>query len=128
MGARTPDTVKQEIATLRAGLDGKLTELEGRLPPLLRTAKIAAVALAGGSGSGLLLFLWRRLRRAGRKRADRASAARSGVVVQVLPSGAIPIALALAAIWAGVRVFEARMRAQEGRRRGEAPVSRLRAS
>lgn len=110
MGTRSPQAVKDEIAEIRSGLDAKLTALEGRLPPLVSTAKKVGVALAGGGAGTVLLFVVRRARAFSRRRRERPGQQAAGVAVQVLPPGTVPVALAVAAIWAGVRLYEAQLR------------------
>lgn len=107
MGARASDTLK-EIEELRRGLDRKLVELEQRLPPVARLGKTAAgLALGGGLGTSVLWAANRRRR--ARRRAPEV-AARGEIVVTVLPKGAVAVAAAAVAVWAGVRIFEARIR------------------
>jgi hypothetical protein len=113
MGSKSDQTLK-EIEALRSGLDRKLNELQHRLPPVAQIGrKAVAIALGGGAGGTALWVVARRLRGKGKQK--RAEAATPSVSVKVLPAGAVPAAVAIAAVWAGVRIFEARMRA--GRRR-----------
>jgi hypothetical protein len=115
MGTRAADTLK-EIEALRAGLGPKLGELERRLPPIARAGRRAAMAVAGGgAGGSVLWFVLRRRSRARRKtEAAPATAGPAPVSINVLPKGALPVALTIAGIWAGVKVFEA-VSARSGR-------------
>ncbi|MFA5891610.1 MAG: hypothetical protein WDA27_11775 [Actinomycetota bacterium] len=107
MGSRTSDTLR-EIESIRAGLDAKLTELEGRLPPTAKFGK-QAVGILAGTGGGALLFA---LRRSSKKRRSRGSAVAPSVTVKVFSGAAAPAALGVAAIWAAVRLYEMRTRSQ----------------
>ena len=109
MGSRTSQTLK-EIEEIRTRLDGRLVELERRLPPIVQSGrKLAALAAGGATGTGALLLIAKRMR-SKRKRErtddDRVVAAPS-VTVKVLPAGTVPVALAGIVVWAGVRIGEA---------------------
>lgn len=106
MGTRASDTLK-EIESIRSGLDAKLVELENRLPALRMGRKTVAMAVGGGSGALILGFAAKRIR--GKRKAKKAPDAAlvpSSIVVNVVPKGAVPIAVGAVAVWAGVRVFE----------------------
>lgn len=119
MGTKAADTLR-EIETLRTRLDTTLNALDGRLPPAAQIARRALRYAGGGAGAAVLLGITRRLvrRPKARPRALEAAGAAS-VVVRVVP---VPVALAVAAVWAGVRLYET------SRARGErssAPVRAL---
>jgi hypothetical protein len=98
-------------------LDAKLTELERRLPPAAMWGKRALGIATGGAGSGLALLALRRMRSRARRRKARTEVPPTPVTVKVFSSGAIvPAALGVAAIWAGVKIYEAKMRASGERR------------
>jgi hypothetical protein len=120
MGSKTTDTLK-EIETLRARLDGTLGELEKRLPPAAAMAKRAAAIAAGGVGSSVILLVVRRLR----KRGSKAEAESQKPISVTVKSGvSVPAALGVAAVWAGVRIYEARQRGRE--QEGAGSSARLR--
>lgn len=112
MGSRTSETLS-EIARIRERLDGNLVELEQRLPPLARKGRAAVRILGGGVGGGVLLFAARRLASHSKRKAARAP--EPPAQPQVIVRGGVGslAALGAAAIWAGVRIYEARLRAQE---------------
>ena len=120
MGSKTADTLK-DIETLRARLDGTLSELEKRLPPAAAMAKRAAAIAAGGVGSTVVLFIVRRLRKRGSKAEPESQKPYS---VTVKSGISVPAALGVAAVWAGVRIFEARQRSRV--QEGTAASARLR--
>lgn len=125
MGARTPQSVKDEITQIRRGLDTKLDELEGRIPPLLKFARRAAVVAAGGGAGGGVLYTALRVRRRRAKRNAALPVAAPSAQVGVLPRGAVAAALGVAAIWAGVRIYEVRMRyTSDGKSGGDLRVLR----
>lgn len=107
MGSRTSETMT-EIEQIRARLDGTLKQLEGRMPPVARIGK-AAVAIAGGTvGTGVVLGIAKRALR--RKPAKRRSS--SDVPIVTVRAGiSAPAALTVAAVFAGIRIWEARQRA-----------------
>jgi len=105
MGARATAKLK-EIEDLRSSLRSAVGELEGRIPPVARLGRKALIAMAGtGAGGGALWLAGRR--RSKRKRKAPAAAPATSVVVNVLPRGAVPVALGIAAVWAGLRVWDA---------------------
>lgn len=126
MGSPSPQAVRDEIGAIRADLDAKLTELERRLPPIVAAGKKIAIALAGGTGGTLLLLVLRKARGFSRARRERRPAAAPGVSVQVLPPGTIPAAIGVAAIWAGVRLYEARLRSAHGEQTGRGSLRSVR--
>jgi hypothetical protein len=95
-----------EIEAIRSGLDAKLVELERRVPPLVRRGRRVAVGLAGGGSGAVVLWAVKRAR-ARRSAPAAAPAAGAPVAVNLLPKGAVPVAVAVVAVWAGVRIFEA---------------------
>lgn len=121
MGSRTSDTLK-EIESLREGLDAKLVELEKRIPALRLSRKTVAVAFGSGTGGAVLWFAVRKLR--ARDRADRkAPVTPAPVVVNVLPKGTLPAAVAVAGIWAGVRLLEAKLRSAPAAEQDQRPAA-----
>jgi len=126
MGSRTSETLS-EIEAIRHRLGANLTELEVRLPPLVRKGKNVVRWVGGGVGSGVALFAARKLvsaaRRAPKKKAAAAAIAAAPTVV-VRSAIGLPAALAVAAIWAGVRIYEIRARAEgsEGARGALRPL------
>lgn len=112
MGSRTTETLT-EIDQIRARLEGTLRQLEGRMPPVAQIGK-RALALSGGTvGGGLALAVLKKVvSRKGKRKASRAQA--EAPVVSVKPAVSFPAALAVAAIWAGVRIYEAKQRANAG--------------
>lgn len=127
MGSRSSATLK-EIDGLRSGLDEKLAELERRLPPAAQLGRRALAVTLGGGASGTLLWMGVRRLRARRKQ-PAPSPSPAPVVVNVLPGGAVPVAAAAVAVWAGVRLYEAVRRPDgEGGGTGSrpAPITSLR--
>lgn len=114
MGSGTAETLS-EIRRIRERLDHNVTELERRLPPVAQLGRKAlAIALGGGAGGTALWFAARRLRPKRKK-----EEAPAPVVVNVFPKGAVAVGLGAVAVWAGVRLYEAKLKA-EGRA-GERP-------
>lgn len=108
MGTGSADTLT-EIEQIRARIDQNLAELERRLPAPVRLARrVVAVAVGGGVGASLLWFAVRRLRP---QKASQEPAS-GPVVVNVVPRGLVPVALAAVAAWAGVRVYDLRLRGE----------------
>lgn len=111
MGARTTDTLN-DIERLRSRLDRNLAEIERRLPPAAQLGRRAlAVALGGGAGGSALWFAVRKLKP--KKKSDERPDASAPVVVNVFPKAIVPVALGAVAVWAGVRLYEAKMRSQD---------------
>lgn len=110
MGARTTDTLN-DIERLRSRLDRNLAEIERRLPPAAQLGRRAlAVALGGGAGGSALWFAVRKLKP---KKKESPEPASPPVVVNVFPKAIVPVALGAVAVWAGVRLYEAKMRSQD---------------
>ena len=105
MGTRTDSTVK-EIEEIREGLEAKIVELGKRLPPAVRWGRRAIA----GVGGGVLLFALNRMR-ARVKAKPKTERAPSGPPITVNAGMGLPAALAVAAVWAGVRLYEAKQRA-----------------
>lgn len=107
MGSKSAATLK-EIESLRSGLDAKLDELERRMPPVAKIGKAAAaIALGGGASGTAFWFVARRLR--SKKKTDETP---TRVAVTVFPPSVVPAAIGIAAVWAGVRLFEAKLRSE----------------
>lgn len=115
MGTRSTGTLT-EIDEIRARLDRNVSELERRLPAPARLLRWAVgAAVGGGIGGSLLWFAVRRLRPARPSREQAAPA----VVVNLNAKGIVPVAVAAAAAWAGIRLYELRTgreRAADARR------------
>ncbi|HEX9711959.1 MAG TPA: hypothetical protein VGB52_05310 [Actinomycetota bacterium] len=108
MGARTSDTLK-EIEQIRARLDVRFAELERRLPPIARRGRQAVRLLGGGVGAGVALFVARRIAGRTRRTTKRRAEGQVTPPAIVVHSGiGAPAAIAVAAVWAGVRIYEAR--------------------
>ena len=107
MGSRTGETLN-EIDEIRGGLEAKLTELQRRLPPAVQWGRRAL----GGVGGGVVLFALKRyvLSSKKSKKKDKAAAKTRESVVVVKGGVSAPAALGVAAIWAAIRVFEAKQR------------------
>jgi hypothetical protein len=113
VGSRSADTLK-EIESLRSGIEGKLGELEKRIP-LAGFGRRAAAVVAGGSAGGTALaFLMRRVRGGRRRKAPKEAAQTPSVTVNVFPKGASWIAALGVAVWGGARLYEAYMRSRAG--------------
>jgi len=123
MGSRASQTLK-EIEDLRTGLDEKLDELENRVPAVAKVGKKAIGMLLGGGAGGSVLWMAISRRRTKKKvkevKEERAPAP-APVIVNVLPPQAIPVAAAAVAVWAGIKLLEARGKAK----RQEAKSPRL---
>lgn len=110
MGSRTTETLT-EIDQIRARLEGTLRQLEGRMPPIAQLGK-RALALSGGTvGGGIALAVLKKVvsRKSKPKRNHSVAP-----VVSIKPAISFPAAVAVAAIWAGVKIFEAKQRAAAG--------------
>jgi len=117
VGSRTDDTLS-EVDQIRGDLEAKLTELGTRLPPMARWGKRAVT----GVGGGVVLFVLTRMRVKMKQNAGaRKAPAAGGAPITVRGGISTPAALGVAAVWAGVRIFEATQRAQ-GQARGPAIV------
>lgn len=110
MGPRTTDTLK-EIEQIRARLDVRFAELERRLPPIAQRSRQAVRLLGGGVGTGIVLFAARRIAgRARRKGGTRKASGEAAPAIVVRSGIGAPAAFAVAAVWAGVRIYESRTR------------------
>lgn len=108
MGTRSTDTLN-EIEQVRSRLDRNVAELERRLPPAAQLARRAAgIALGGGVGGSALWFAVRKLRP---KKSEPEPEVRP-VVVNVVPKGLVPVAVGAVAVWAGIRFYEMKLRAE----------------
>lgn len=116
MGSRQTDTLK-EIDALRARLDATLLELEKRAPEFATLGRKAIAVLSGGAGSGVALFLIKRMR--ARAKQHRREAAAPQVTVQVIPGSVVAGGVAIAAIWGAVKVFQSKTQADR-----ETPAAR----
>jgi hypothetical protein len=107
MGSRSDDTLK-DIEKLRASLDAKLGELEGRIPLAGLGRKGVAVLAGSGAAGTLLTFAWRRLRSGSKKKGKGGAAAPAQVpvIVNVVPKSTTFVATLAVAAWAGVKIFE----------------------
>lgn len=118
MGTRSTDTLN-EIERARSRLDRNVAELERRLPPAAQLARRAVgVALGGGVGGSALWFVVRRRRS---KKAAPEPEARP-VVVNLVPKGLVPVALGAVAVWAGIRLYEMKLRAEQEGPAGSRPA------
>ena len=96
----------KEIEEIREGLEAKILELGKRLPPAVQWGRRAAA----GVGGGVLLFALNTMR-ARRKAKPKTKAAAAVAPVTVNAGIGLPAALVVAAVWAGVRLYEAKQRA-----------------
>ncbi len=105
MGSRTASTVK-EIEDIREGLEAKIVELGKRLPPAVQWGRRAIA----GVGGGVVLFALNRMR-ARAKTKPKSGRVPAAPPITVNAGIGLPAALAVAAVWAGVRLYEAKQRA-----------------
>lgn len=110
MGTRSTDTLN-EIEQVRSRLDRNVAELERRLPPAAQLARRAAgIALGGGVGGSALWFAVRKLRP--KKSEPELEPEVRPVVVNLVPKGLVPVAVGAVAVWAGIRFYEMKLRAE----------------
>ncbi|HVE91562.1 MAG TPA: hypothetical protein VNE62_04560 [Actinomycetota bacterium] len=116
MGSRASQTLK-EIEDLRTGLDEKLDELENRVPAVAKVGKKAVGMLLGGGASGSVLWMAIRRKRTKKKVDEAVSQTQAPppapVVVNVIPPQAVALGIAAVAVWAGIRLMEARRKSKE---------------
>lgn len=112
MGTRSSETLK-EIDQIRASLGSSLDELSDRIPAVAKLGRKAATVALGAGGTGLTIAIAKKIfggKAKKAKKAEQQQSGRSNVVVKAYPPAAVPIAMLGLAVWAGVRLYEARQR------------------
>lgn len=109
MGTRSSEILK-EIEQTRQSLGKSLEELSSHMPAVAGLGKKAAGVALGGGGGGIALMLLNKARKRKKKAKHPEPVRESKVVVKAYPPAAVPIAMLGLAVWAGVRLYEARQR------------------